>query len=409
MEISLDNAEVNALLDGFDADRMRADRLVRLHRAMDRHDLAAVVAFEYANTRYLSDLRPLWAPNFLVRQAAIVARGSDRVIVFVHLDDTPHRRSIMPWIAPEDVREFPTGVANYGASADALRPLTDALEELGVDPAGRIAVDIGTVSSLDNLRAGLAPRTVVDATACMRDVRSTKNDDELRLMRFASRVSDLTMARAISAIAPGVRECEVLAEAMDVLYRFGAEVPQCNLIVCSGSNTMPMQRYAGDRKIENGDLVMLDLGGCFNGMFSELARTTVCGDPNPQQRAIYRTAYEIHEATIGAMAAGVTPQAVQAAGAVPYESSPYHGLMQKMVIAHGIGVGYAEAPFVAPPGTPAGSSAPLEAGTTLAVVPTLLVPGIPGGGGVRIEDVLIVAEGGPERMTRHPYDEKLLA
>ena len=73
------------------------------------HGLDAVIGFEYANGRYLADLRPLWAPNFLVRQAAVVARDVDRVIVFVHQDDTPHRRATMPWIAPADVREFPTG------------------------------------------------------------------------------------------------------------------------------------------------------------------------------------------------------------------------------------------------------------------------------------------------------------
>jgi Xaa-Pro aminopeptidase len=404
----LDDPTYRGLLDGFDGARMRKERLARLHTAMDRHDLAAIIAFEYANTRYLSDLRPLWAPNFLVRQAAIVARDRDRVILFVHQDDTPHRRSVMPWIEPSDVREFPTGLANFGAPADAMRPLIAALDELDIPSDGRVATDIGTVSSLGNLASALGARPLVDAAACMRDVRAVKNEDELRLMRFASAVSALTMERAIAAIAPGVRECEVLAEAMSVLYRFGAEVPQCNLIVCSGPNTMPMQRYAGDRRIEPGDLVMLDLGGCFHGMFSELARTTVCGEPNPTQRAIYRSALDIHEATIAAMRPGATQADIQAAAAGPYEASPFHGRMQRMVIAHGIGVGYAEAPFVAPPGTPAPAGPSLEVGVTLAVVPTLLVPDVPGGGGVRIEDVLAVGPNGPERLTRHPYDDALL-
>ena len=386
---------------------MRAQRLARAHAAMARHGLDAMIGFEYANGRYLANLRPLWAPNFLVRQAAILARDVDRVIVFVHQDDTPHRRATMPWIGPGDIREFPTGLVNADAPAAGIRPVVDALADLGVTN-GRIGVDIATPAVLRNLDGALPTADFVDLGPAMRDARSVKNDDELELMRFASRVSDAAMAAAIAVIAPGVRECEVLAEAMRVLYRHGAEIPQCNLIVCSGPNTMPMQRFAGERAIEPGDLVVLDLGGCFRGMFSELARTTVCGTPHPSQRAVYRTAVEIHDATIDELRAGVTPAAVQAAAGGPYRASPLAGTMQRMIIAHGIGVGYAEAPFIPPPDGPPAGDEPLAEGTTLAVVPTLLVPEIPGGGGVRLEDVVALTANGVERLTHHPREPRLM-
>jgi Xaa-Pro aminopeptidase len=273
---------------------------------------------------------------------------------------------------------------------------------------GRVGVDIATPATLENLQRALPRCEIVDVGPAMRDARIVKNEDELELMRYASRVSDLTMAAAIEAVGPGVRECDVLAVAMDVLYRHNAEVPQCNLIVAGGRNTMPMQRYADDRAFEAGDLVMLDLGGCFGGLFSELARTTVCGQANDRQKAIYRTAAEILEATAGALHDGAEPAAVQQAAGVPYERSPFAGTMQKMIIAHGIGVGYAEAPFIPPPGGTPARGDPLRAGTTLAIVPTLLVPDVPGGGGVRIEDVVAVTAGGVERLTTHPLEPRLL-
>jgi Xaa-Pro aminopeptidase len=390
-----------------DHPRMRAYRLARAQAAMSRHGLDAILGFEYANGRYLADLRPLWAPNFLVRQAAVIARGADRVICFVHQDDTPHRRATMPWLDPADIREFPTGLVNAGAAVAGMRPLVEALADLGVT-GGRIGLDIATPSVFDNLARALPSVEFVDVGPAMRDARTVKNEDEIELMRFASRVSDATMAAAIAAIEPGIRECEVLAVAMGVLFRHGAEVPQCNLIVCSGSNTMPMQRFAGERAIEPGDLVMLDLGGCFGGVFSELARTTVCGTPNPEQRAIYRVAVDILEGTIGALRDGATPRDVQAAAAGPYDRSPFAGRMQRMIIAHGIGVGYAEAPFIPPPGGPAAGDEPLPSGVTLAVVPTLLVPDVPGGGGVRLEDVVAITHDGVERLTRHPLEPRLL-
>jgi len=390
-----------------DHDRMRAYRLERAHAAMARHGLDAILGFEYANGRYLADLRPLWAPNFLVRQAAVIARGADRVICFVHQDDAPHRRATMPWLDPADVREFPTGLVNAGAAVAGMQPLVAALADLGVT-GGRVGIDIVTPSVLDNLTRALPPVEFLDVGPAMREARTVKNEDELELMRFASRVSDATMAAAIGAIEPGVRECDVLAVAMGVLFRNGAEVPQCNLIVCSGPNTMPMQRFAGERAIEPGDLVMLDLGGCFGGVFSELARTTVCGTPHPEQRAIYRAAVDILEGTIGALHDGVTAREVQAAAASHYDPSPFVGRMQRMIIAHGIGVGYAEAPFIPPPGGPPAGDESLPRGVTLAVVPTLLVPDVPGGGGVRLEDVVAITDDGVERLTRHPLEARLL-
>jgi Xaa-Pro aminopeptidase len=399
-------AELAEVPADVDWDRMRRQRLARARETMAKHNLDAVLAFEYANGRYLADLRPLWAPNFLVRQAVVATPGSDDVIVFVHQDDTPHRRQLMTWLPPASVREFPTATVSGGAGKP-LEPLVVALRELGFT-GGRVGVDMLTPSVLANLRQALPDAELVDLNPCMYEARTVKNADELSLMRAASRIVDQAVAVAIDAVRPGRRECEVLAEVMRVFYLYGAEVPQCNLIVCSGPNTAPMQRYAGDRMIEAGDLVFMDIGACFNGVFSEATRTVVCGEPNARQREIYRTVHEIHEATIGAIKAGTTAAAVQEAANEPYQRSAFVGQMQRMIIAHGIGVGYAEPPFIPPPGAPP-IDLVLAEGMVFAVVPTILVPGVPGGGGVRLEDLVVVTDGGVERLTNAPYDHRLLS
>jgi Xaa-Pro aminopeptidase len=393
--------------DGVDYAGMRAYRRRRIEAAMEAAGIDAIIAFEYANGRYIANLRPLWAPNFMVRQAVVTVRGSDEVMVFVHQDDTPHRRQTMTWVPQENIRPFPTGVVSETAPAEALRPLAEALEQLGLSN-GVVGVDIATVAVLRRLEEALPRYQIVDANACLNGARLIKSPTEIELLDEASGIVDRAMEVGVAAIAPGVRECEVLAEVMHLFYTFGAEVPQCNLIVCSGPNTAPMQRFAGDRLIRRGDLVFMDIGACFNGMFSEATRTVVCEEPdNDTQRAIYRTVYDIHMATIESLRPGANAADVQAAALKHYADSPFFGFMQEMIIAHGIGVGYAEPPFIAPPGktTP---NLHIEPGLVLAIVPTVIVPGVRGGGGIRLEDVVVVTDDGPNVLTRAPYESALL-
>jgi Xaa-Pro aminopeptidase len=213
---------------------------------------------------------------------------------------------------------------------------------------------------------------------------------------------------ATEAIRPGVLECEILAEVMRVFYRHGAEVPQCNLIVCTGQNTAPMQRFAGETPVAEGDIVFMDIGACFNGVFSEATRTVVCGEPNDRQRAIFRAVLDLHEAMISSIGPGKTGRDLQRVAGELLDAGPYRQYLQRMIVAHGIGVGYAEPPFVSPPGrsTP---DVTFEPGTVLAVVPTIIVPGVPGGGGVRLEDVVTVTDTGVERLTKFPYSAALAA
>ena len=385
---------------------LRRQRSARLREGMRRFDLDALVVFEYANGRYAADLRPLYAPNFIVRQAVVVTQASDDVVVFVHQDDTPHRRKVMTWIPPENIREFPTGVMLEGGGAQALAEIGDALRQLGFS-GGRVGTDIGTPNSLRNLEALVPGSPVVDANACLNWVRSVKFPGEIERLRYASEVVDAAMAVAVAAVQPGVRECDVLADVMQVFYRHGAEVPQCNLIVCTGENTAPMQRFAGEGVVQAGDIVFMDIGACFNGIFSEATRTVACGTPNEPQRDVYRLVHRTQMALIDAIAPGVTGAQLQEVVREALSGSPHADRLQKMIIAHGIGVGYAEPPFIAPPGrvTP---DLTLEEGMVLAIVPTVLVEGIPGGGGVRLEDVVVVTATGCEVLTRYPYDAALL-
>lgn len=390
-----------------DYDEIRRARRARLSDAMGRAGVDALVLFENANVRFAAGLRPLYAPNFQVRQAVVVTADDPGAVVFVHQDDTPHRRRTMHWTDPGDIREFPTGVVLEGGGATALSPIGDALRQLGFT-SGRVGTDIGTPASLANLASLLAGSSLVDANALLNQARLVKSPGEVVLMRHASAIVDAAMRRAVEVVALGVRECDVLAEVMHVFYTHNAEVPQCNLIVCTGENTAPMQRFAGDTMIRYGDLVFMDIGACFNGMFSEQTRTVAVGTPNETQREVYGLVHTLHRELISAVRPGATGEDLQAVAARVLGGHRFGGNLQKMIIAHGIGVGYAESPYIAPPGRPTPKLV-LEEGMMLAIVPTVIVEGVPGGAGVRLEDVVAVTSTGAEVLTVHPYDTALLS
>ena len=133
----------------------------------------------------------------------------------------------------------------------------------------------------------------VNGDHCVLDAQVVKNSEEIKCMRVSSQMAAIAMGKAIRKIDAGVRECEILAEAMHSLYSNGMEVPQCNLIVTSGDGTAPLRRFASDKQINWGELVFMDLGGCFNGYFSDFTRTVIYGKPSELHKRIYKAVYEM--------------------------------------------------------------------------------------------------------------------
>ena len=136
---------------------------------------------------------------------------------------------------------------------------------------------------LNDLKAALPEAEIVPGDHVFQNAMVQKHPEEIKCMRLSNKMSEIAHARAVEFIKPGVRECEVLGVIMQTFYSYGMEVPQCNLIVASGENTAPIHRFASDRMIRRGDLVFMDLGGCFNGYFSDVTRTIVVGQPNQKQ------------------------------------------------------------------------------------------------------------------------------
>jgi Xaa-Pro aminopeptidase len=223
-------------------DRMRSERVRRLNEQMKSEGLDALLYFKVENLRYMTGGRLQWWPiSNLTRNAGIMV--PDKEPIFFPTSGCAERlQETMYWMRKENIRPLATMEDPGIAEAEVKNKLKPAFEELGVTK-GRIGIDHVPMTVLLKLQEALPEAEFVNGDTCVLRASAEKTNDEINLMRQASQLAAFAMNRAMKVIEPGVRECEVLAEAMHSLYSNSMEAPQCSLIVTSGDGTAPLRRF----------------------------------------------------------------------------------------------------------------------------------------------------------------------
>ena len=383
---------------------LRAGRLARARQAMAAAGLEALLVWKDENVRYLTSLRPqlLAGKSGLLNGALLTGH---EVVLFVSGGDCDRARATMPWV--QDVRPIPileeAGLVGYFVD-HILRPVFQARGLLGA----RVGTDLASFVLHEALREKMPEVRWADGDRVMQRARRVKLPDEVALIEEAVAMAEAVTQAALDAVRPGVREVEVAAEALRTLYRLGGEYAHVTTpFVASGEHMSPPTRLATDKLVRHGDLVFVDIGCMWNGYFADVGRTVVCGEPSAEQRRVYRAVYEAHRAGLEALRPGATNREV--ADRIRAEARR-HGLEQHsltLFIGHGIGVGSNEPPNVGEV-FPDAEEVVLEPGMVFAMEPLIWVPDVPGGGGVRLEDMVLVTESGSRVMSRLPYDAALL-
>lgn len=392
-----------------DFDLLRSERTKSLEEQIKKHDLDALLCFKAENIRYITGYRPLWwSISFLTRNACIKVADKEPIL-FPTSGCYERCRDTMYWMSKQNIRPLATMEDPGIVEAEVNKKLKPAFEELGITEA-KIGIDHVSMLVLMKLKEAFPKAEFVNGDHCVLDAQVIKNSEEIKCMRISSQLATFAMDRAIKKIDAGVRECEIMAEAMYSLYSNGMEVPQCNLIVTSGDGTAPLRRFASDKKIDWGELVFLDLGGCFNGYFSDFTRTVIFGKPNDQQKKIYKAVYgmlmEIHKM----MKPGKTSVEVNEAARKVVIDSGFKGHDYLGLLGHSIGVTGLTYPIVGEiAATGSENVTELKPGMIFSMEPGIFIPGTPGGGGVRLEDTILITEDGNEVLTKIPFDEALLS
>lgn len=247
-----------------------------------------------------------------------------------------------------------------------------------------------TVSRYEQLQQFLPARSYKDAGQVLREMRVRKSDDEITKMKRAVILVEDVLSQGLKQVKVGMREIELVAELDYLMKRLGADGPSFDTMVLSGTNTALPHGVPGLRQIEQGDLLMFDLGVFAGGYASDITRTFAVGHINAEQERIYNTVLAANEAAILAVKPGVTYASIDHAAREVIDKAGY-GPAFLHRLGHGLGMDVHEYPSVH-----GLNEDLLQTGAVFTIEPGIYVPGI---GGVRIEDDVHVTEHGVEVLT----------
>lgn len=347
----------------------------RLERLRDRFGPSGIEAFVVrhpANIRYLS--------GFTGSSAALLVRGGDALLF------TDSRYAIQ---AGEEVSEAGVEIVSRPPFGEAVRAAS------GVAALGFESEHV-SVHERDSMGTGEAARRMVPLRGLVEALRAVKDPEEVEKIRASVDLTSRAFEAGRAALRAGGCEAEVAAALEAEMRRGGASSPAFESIVASGPRGALPHARATLRRPAPGEPVVMDIGARLDGYASDMTRTLFLEGPGQTGRrahaavleALRRAETEVRDGARAAAADAAARKALLEAG---FSDSAYgHGT------GHGVGLEVHEEPRIAP-----GRSEILRAGMVITLEPGVYVRGW---GGVRIEDVLVVQEGGCKALTRTPRE-----
>ncbi len=298
--------------------------------------------------------------------------------------------------AREEVKKSGFSVRIYKKD---LFPFISAIIEK-VAPEGSVGLDGGTVTHdfYKRLRTALRPRRLRDVGDLVAGLRRVKEDGEIALIRRSAAILESGFRKAARLLRPGAVEKAVARKVEDYFIGRGAEGVSFESIVASGPRGALPHGKASHKGIRKGELVVVDMGARFEGYCSDATRTFCVGRATRLQKKIYAIVKEAQLLAAGRIRDGVRASVVDRAARSHIRKAGYgrnfgHGT------GHGLGLAVHEGPGLGPR-----SADVLAQGMVVTVEPGIYIPGW---GGVRIEDMVVVRRDGCEFLTTSP--ERLIS
>lgn len=356
---------------------MSINRVENLIRKFEAAGMDAALVTGMENMRYLS--------GFTSVDAVVLVTKAERLLF------TDFRYFIQAREQAPDFTLVETTYENINAKIE------EALIRNGVKKCGFEENKV-TVSEFEIYSK--MPVTFVPYASEITALRIIKSAEEIASLQRAQSMADAAYAELLTRIHEGMTELEVVAELNYACARQGSEGPSFDPIVGSGPNGAMCHAVPSNRRLQKGDLVVVDFGCIYNGYHSDMTRTFGVRTVSDELRKIYDITLEAQLKALDALKAGITGRELDAV-ARDHISAAGYGENFGHSLGHGFGLEIHEAPRASRLGVEK-----LEAGMTITVEPGIYLEGK---GGVRIEDCCVVTEEGKINLVCSPKELQLIS
>ncbi len=321
-----------------DFERLRQERLQKTRDQIEAFDLGALVLYAGANIRYVTgSYQGNWKYNINIRYV-VLPRGGEPVLFETAGSDMHCARIDLPWmedrVRPAITWQWAEGAVPHMAGK-MVDSVVEVLKENGVEKE-KIAIDNMDMPMLEAFKA--AGINVVNGWPAMSAARVVKTNDEIELLKQASSIGDAAMWKIkYEWLKPGVTERYIEAKVHEFMLTSGCEIIY-DIIVASGGNTSPYRRWATDKLIRQGDLVIVDINAVGpSGYFIDFVRCfKVASKMTPQEIDLYKEVYDSMYAGLDKLRPGNTTADV--AACFPKYDDDKYGTVTLQQFAHSIGI-----------------------------------------------------------------------
>lgn len=356
---------------------MTAKRLARLRKALEGQQLEALLVTNSYNRRYMT--------GFTGSSGMVLVTEAKAYLLtdFRYMTQAPQQ-------AP-----------NYTVTEHKAKPMEtvkELLNGLGIKRVGFEQNDL-SFGSYKSYADDLAGIELVPTSFVVEMLRMIKDESELAVMQEAADIADAAFTHIQGYIKPGVSELEIAIELEFFMRKKGATSTSFDTIVASGERSALPHGIASDRRLGNNEFVKMDYGALYKGYCSDITRTVVLGQPTDKHREIYAIVKEAQLTCLEGLKPGMTGAQGDALARDVIKKAGYgeyfgHGT------GHSFGLQIHENPRLSPT-----CDVVLEPGMTITVEPGIYLPGF---GGVRIEDDVVLTENGIKILTRSTKELLLL-